>query len=644
MKRTKLIGWLLLAAILLATPGLAVAGPAPGNEAPAAELAAPTGDPQPPSGRYYVQIDINSSQGAADLAQILPDWDEAFEAGSSTVILTEAEITRVRNRGYTATVVGDAPAVPDVWPACYSHLSELNTWLQVYAADHPTFIDLIDYGDSWCKTQGGCTTPAPQNWSWPGDDLIVARITNELADGPKTGRFFVDAGIHAREIPTPELAKAFIEALVDGYGVDPNATWLLDQREIYVVLSSNPDGRRLVELGAGLEPPYTGNPWYWRKNGNYSYAGSLACAWPPSSGSHYGVDLNRNHIFKWEGPFGGYSTYICDQTFRGSSPASEPEISAYEDFVRSIIPDQRPPGDNDPAPADTTGFLINLHNVTSGVILVPWGWTTANSPNNAQLEAIAYKMSTYNSYGVQHALYPVSGNTRDWAYGELGIPAYVIELYGDDFFTSCGLLPGIISNMLPVLKYASTISDRPYMRVYGPDARNVAANPASVASGAPVNLTAQINDTQNGNQPIAAAEYYVVRPGDAPPGDPGTGTPMAAADGTFNSTVENVQATVDTAGLGRGAHLALVRGLDSGGNWGPFSAQSFTVTCYFADINCSAAVDVTDVMLAAEALQGYWTNGVYDPIFDLNNGGAGDGAFDMLDVQTVAANFGYSTE
>ncbi|MCB0254846.1 MAG: hypothetical protein KDI55_14080 [Anaerolineae bacterium] len=644
MRRKQLLGFLLMTAILLATPGLVIAGPAPDNDAPGIDAGQSASEQQPPSGRFYVQIDINSGEDAASLAQLLPEWDEAFEAGSSKVILTDDEIARVRNRGYVVTVLGDAPAIPDTWPSCYSHLTELNTWLQTFAADNPTLVELIDYGDSWCKTQGGCTTPAPQNWSWPGDDLIVARITNELADGPKTGRFFVDAGIHAREIPTPELAKAFIEMLVNGYGVDPDITWLLDEREVYVVLSSNPDGRRMVELGAGTEPPYPGNPWYWRKNTNYSIPNSLTCSWPPSSSSHFGIDMNRNHVFKWEGPNGGYSTYVCAQTYRGPSPASEPEIQAYEDFVRSIIPDQRPPGDNDPAPDDTTGFLINLHNVTSGIILVPWGWTTANSPNNAQLEAIAYKMSTYNSYGVQHALYPVSGNTRDWAYGELGIPAYVIELYGDDFFTTCSLLPGIISNMLPVLKYAATISDRPYMRVYGPDARSVATSPSTVTSGAAVDLTAQINDTQNGNQSITAAEYFVVRPGGATPGDPGTGTPMTAVDGTFNSTIENVQATIDTTGLGRGTYLALVRGLDIGDNWGPFSAQSFTVTCYFADIDCSTAVDVTDVMLTAEALQQYWTYGVYDPIYDLNNGGAGDGSFDVLDVQTVAANFGYSTE
>ncbi len=353
-----------------------------------------------------------------------------------------------------------------------------------YELAHPNLVEVLDYGNSWCKQQGGCFTTGGQYLS--GHDLLVARITNELAAGPKTGRFFTDGGLHAREIATPELAKAFIETLVNGYSVNPDITWLLDQREIYIPLTSNPDGRALVELGIGTEPPYTGNPWYWRKNGNNGIAGSAGCAWPPTSSSHYGVDLNRNHIFKWD-VAGGGSTAVCAQDYRGPSAGSEPEILAYENFVRSIIPDQRGPGDNDPAPADATGLLINLHNyVSGGVILVPWGWTSALAPNNAQLVAIAQKMRTYTTspvYGWQYSLYPVSGNTRDWAYGELGIPAYVIELDGNDFFTTCSLVPNIVNNMLPLLRYAASIADRPYMRVYGPDARTVAASPSSIPSG-----------------------------------------------------------------------------------------------------------------------------------------------------------------
>ena len=181
------------------------------------------------------------------------------------------------------------------------------------------------------------------------------------------------------------------------------------------------------------------------RDSNNSAAGSASCAWPPNAYSHYGIDLNRNHIFKWD-VAGGGSTAPCDQTYRGVAPGSEPEIQAYETLVRSLIPDQRGPGDTDPAPLTATGIMINIHNYTDpGSILVPWGWTTALPPNNTELMAIGNKFNTLtgNTYDVSHALYPVSGNTRDWGYGELGVPAYVIELYGDDFFTSCSLVPSL---------------------------------------------------------------------------------------------------------------------------------------------------------------------------------------------------------
>lgn len=621
--------WFVLCLIvILALPSLALA--APPELAPDNALILP---PEPPA-RFRVQLAPRSAEEYADLARRLPLWDEALEAGQTELNLTQAEIDGLRQLRYTVHVLGEAPAQPDVWPSCYSKLADLNAWLASYAAANPNLIELAFYGSSWCAQQGGCVNQGGQ--SIPGYSLQVARITNELGAAEKNGRFFVDGGLHAREIPGPELMKNFIQSLVTGFGVDPDITWLLDNREIFVVLESNPDGRRMVELGT--EPPYNGSPWYWRKNTNNS-AGS--CGWPPTGSSQYGVDLNRNHIFKWN--VAGGSTAPCDQTYRGVSPGSEPEIQAYENFVRSIIPDQRGPGDNDPAPADTTGILINIHNVTSpGSILVPWGWTTALPPNNTQLEAIGNKFNTLtgNTYSVSHALYPVSGNTRDWAYGELGIPAYVIELYGDDFFTSCSLLPGVINTMLPVLTYAARIADRPYQRVFGPDARNLAATPTRVISGNNFQLTAQINDTQNGNQPIAGAEYFVVAQGAAPVGDPGTGSAMTAADGTFNSATENVTALVNTAGLAAGRYLALVRGRDNLNNWGPVGAKWITV-CSWANVVCSNdLVDVQDITVAAQSVQDYWTEGNYINLYDVDDNGAGDGDLDVVDIQLIAAHFG----
>jgi hypothetical protein len=117
---------------------------------------------------------------------------------------------------------------------------------------------------------------------------------------------------------------------------------------------------------------------------------------------------------------------------------------------------------------------------------------------------------------------------------------------------------------------------------------------------------------------------------------------MAAVDGAFNSTTENVTATASTAGLGRGRYVALVRGKDAGNNWGPFSAASFEVTCFYADLDCSGVVDVLDVTAAAGGLQAAWQYGAYDYVYDVDNAGAGNGVINVADVQIIASYFGQS--
>jgi hypothetical protein len=47
---------------------------------------------------------------------------------------------------------------------------------------------------------------------------------------------------------------------------------------------------------------------------------------------------------------------------------------------------------------------------------------------------------------------------------------------------------------------------------------------------------------------------------------------MAASDGTFDSTVEAAEATIDTTGWSEGQHIIFVHGQDTDTNWGAFSA------------------------------------------------------------------------
>jgi hypothetical protein len=384
------------------------------------------------------------------------------------------------------------------------------------------------------------------------------RVTNEAIPGDKPV-FFLMAAIHAREITIPELAMRMLDWLVEGYGENADATWIVDHHEVWIVPTVNPDGHWIVELGT--MPPYNGSPFWQRKNANRTNPCNV---WPPTSFSQYGVDLNRNHSFQW-GLNSGSSPYPCDQTYRGLSAASEVETSAIQNLVLSLIPDQRGPNLTDPAPQNTTGIFISMHSAAE-LVLYPWGFTTGAAPNKAGLKAIGDKFATYNGYTVcqpPNCLYLVSGTSDDWAYGELGVPSYTFEI-GQDFMPPYQEIDNVQwPENGPALQYAAKIARMPYKLIKGPDALSLAV---SDNGNGTYDLTGVINDTRNGNKPIRLAVYYV----DTPYWAGGTAHPMMPADGNFNSPIESVEATV--SGLSSGRHILYVHGRDSQRNIGPATA------------------------------------------------------------------------
>jgi len=169
-------------------------------------------------------------------------------------------------------------------------------------------------------------------------------------------------------------------------------------------------------------------------------------------------------------------------------------------------------------------------------------------------------------------LYPTDGTTDEFAYGELGMPAYTIEM-GVDFFESCTTFESTTGpTNLPALLYALKSARRPYQTPAGPDMLSVAVTPTSTVSNGTVTLTATANDTRFNNsndaeptQNIAAARYSI----DAPSWITGTMTySLKAADGSFNSPIESLQATVNLNGLSIGRHFIFVESQDAAGNWG----------------------------------------------------------------------------
>lgn len=445
---------------------------------------------------------------------------------------------------------------------CYRTVEETFTDAQAIVAQYPTLAQWIDVGDSWEKTEPGGS---------PGYDMLVLKLTNADHPGTPTGddpphgkpRLFVTSAIHAREYTTAELMIRFAEQLVTGYGVDPDATWLLDEHEIHLLLHTNPDGRKHAEGGQS-----------WRKNTNENY-----CS--PTSDSR-GADLNRNFEFEW-GCCGGSSGNQCDTTYRGPAPATEPETQAVESYARSIFPDQRDPDLGDAAPDDATGVYLDIHS-SGRLVLWPWGFTYNAAPNADQLQAFGRRLAWFNGHEPVQAvgLYPADGTTIDFAYGDLGVAAALFEL-GTSFFQDCGYFEtSILPGNLASLRYAAKVARTPHRTPSGPETSVIDLGGVTVVPpGDPIFLEALIDDTRfstvNGTEPvqdIAEATYTV----DAPPWQAGAvSVALSPSDGAFNSPTEWTTAAIPTAGLEQGRHTVYVHGRDTSGSWGPVSAGFFWV-------------------------------------------------------------------
>jgi len=430
--------------------------------------------------------------------------------------------------------------------ACYRTVAETHARLDSLVVAHPQLAQVVDIGPSW-EAQAGIVGG--------GERMRVLKLSNSQIPGPKPALFAMTA-VHAREYTTAELGLRFAEHLLAGHGVEADATWLLDHHEIHLLVQSNPDGRKRAETGLS-----------WRKNANQGYCGATSNA--------RGADLNRNFPFSWGTVAGGSSGVACENTYRGPTAASEPETQAIVSYVRGLFPDRRGDALSDPAPEDTQGLFLDIHSY-SQLVLWPWGTTTQPAPNSASLVALGRRFAWFNSYTPQQSvgLYPTDGTTDDFAYGELGVPAFTFEL-GTAFFQDCGSFENrIYPDNLQALLYAAKVVREPYRLPFGPEAREVRVQPDLAAPGEPLQLVAVLDDSRssvvNGSVPvqaIAAAHAYV----DIPPWAVGAqGLALQAQDGSFNATVETAVADIAASRVGR--QLVYVQGEDASGARGPVGA------------------------------------------------------------------------
>jgi hypothetical protein len=575
---------------------------------------------QNPNRPLVARISAKNQEELQQIVKLGLDLLELRDGNDLFFLTTNEQIDGLRKQGYTVskddtqTELLRRQVESTTFSGGYRTVAEMRALLELRAAAYPNLAQFFIYGQSWEKVVSGGTA---------GNDLFGIKLTNRSIPGPKP-TFFLMAAIHARELTTSELALRLIDYLLTNYGTDADVTWLLDEHLIVIVPTTNPDGRVIAQQG-----------YYQRKNTNNTHG---VCSNPPTSSNQYGIDLNRNSNFKW-GVINPPTEPPCGQTYPGPTPASEPETVAIQNLIASLFPDQRGPNDSDPAPLTTTGTMLTLHSYAD-LVLWPWGWTSNPAPNAAQLSVIGQKYAGYNGLTPQQSvdLYPTSGTTDDWAYGELGIPAMTFEV-GPDFGTCGGFFPpfscldggsggNFWARNLPAFLYAARIARTPYMLGQAPTPESAQTlNP----NGSSFELRAVFDSSLNGARAIAAAEYYV----DVPPWRGGTPVAMSPLDGTFNSPNETATATINLTGR----HLLFVRARDTGNNWGPvrgiYSPQVCAYSINPTNQNFPAAGGTGNVSVTADAGCG-WTAVSNVGWVQITSGASGSGSGTV--AFAVAAN------
>ena len=213
-------------------------------------------------------------------------------------------ILAVLAAGYGAALVREGRRT-DASLRPYPSPDEAETELARLAERHPALCERSELGRS---TEGRPVSLLRLHGAGPS-----TAATGLAAASTPRARLLVTAGIHAVELVGSYVARAVANALLEGYGREPDVTDLLDRADVFLVPHLNPDGAARI----------------WRNGGRSSLSGARFTS--------NGVDPNRNFPFRAAPGRGGWNTGSArsgSPYYRGPRPLSEPECLALARLCR----------------------------------------------------------------------------------------------------------------------------------------------------------------------------------------------------------------------------------------------------------------------------------------------------------------------
>jgi hypothetical protein len=274
-----------------------------------------------------------------------------------TVYVTPAELKQIEDLGIQYIV----------------EIEDLNTYFQNFwlvPDQYHTYQQIIELADSLAGAFPSICKKYLYGYSLQNRQCVALKISDNVEIDEPEAEVMFDGGIHGDEIGGPENLIRFARDLCIKYGVDPVVTNLINNREIWLYLMVNPDGRANMS----------------RYNAN-------------------GVDLNRDWGYMW------------DQW--GGSPAAFSQIETR--FLRECMY------------TNQFVVHTSYHSGTQ-IISYPWSYRPDATPDQNhihQLAGIYSSVSGYSSlpYGQgYHVMYPINGSTKDGNYGMMGSVSWSIEI------------------------------------------------------------------------------------------------------------------------------------------------------------------------------------------------------------------------
>lgn len=328
-----------------------------------------------------VSIDIS---GPIDLEKITSTGIEIIKVKKdlyAEAVARDSDIVKLQTMGiFPQILIGDMEA----------HYKNEMTGDGIFG-NYLTYSEALSSMDSVSAAYPGIVSPRvilPNNTgnnTWDGNQVWAIKVSDNVSVQEDEPEVLICALHHAREPIGTSICIYFLHWLTDNYGTDDDATWIVDNRQVWIVPMVNPDGYLYNETTSG----YGG---MWRKNRRNS------------GGGNYGVDPNRNYSYMWGYDNSGSSPDPSSDTYRGPSAASEPEVQSMINFFR----------------AHAFGSCIDYHS-HSQLYLYPWGYINQPTADHWKFDSLTNMMAASNGYQCGRPgqlLYNVNGGSFDFGYGD----------------------------------------------------------------------------------------------------------------------------------------------------------------------------------------------------------------------------------